>query len=108
MNLIDKRIKRRAALTFQCLPLNNYFYANSRLAGLKADDVFKKCLKIKTKDPLLLYNYGKFFHDQKNYKKAIIFYNESFKVEPRSAVPLYNIGNIYLSRNDFYVKSSHN
>ena len=42
MHLIDDRIKKRAILTFQCLPLNKSFYLNCESSGLTAEDVFNK------------------------------------------------------------------
>ena len=46
---------------------------------------------------MLLYNYGKLFHDQKIYDKAISFYNKSFESNPKNDMSQYNIGNIYLT-----------
>ena len=39
----------------------------------KADVVFKKCLEDRPKDSLLLYNYGKFFHDQKTFPQDLLW-----------------------------------
>ena len=49
----------------------------------------------------MLYNYGKFFHDQKNYEKAIEYYNKSFEINPKNAMSQYNIGNIYFAQKKF-------
>ena len=55
--------------------LQNYAALLSQIKEYKkADIVFKKCLEDRPKDSLLLYNYGKFFHDQKIFDKAIKFY----------------------------------
>ena len=50
---------------------------------------------------MLLYNYGKFFHVNKNFEKAIKFYKESFEINPKNNLSMYNIGNIYLSQEKF-------
>ena len=50
---------------------------------------------------MLLYNYGKFFHDQKIFEKAIEYYNKSFEINPKNAMSQYNIGNIYFAQKKF-------
>ena len=63
----------------------------------KAEEVFKRCLEIKPNDPLVLYNYGKFFHEQKIYDRAIDLYKKSFKIDGNNHVCIYNLGNVYSS-----------
>ena len=48
----------------------------------------------KTKDPLLLYNYGKLFMIKKFLIKPLNF-KESFAADPKNDIVLYNLGNIY-------------
>ena len=40
MELIDKRIKRRAYQAFRCFPLNSRFYLDVQFEGLSSDAVF--------------------------------------------------------------------
>ena len=61
----------------------------------------EKCLRIKPEDYLLLYNYAKFFQNQKIFDKAIEFYKKSFAIQPKNNLSMYNIGNIYSTNKEF-------
>ena len=65
--------------------LQNYGPLLSQLKEYKlAKNIFKKCLELQPKDSLLLYNYAKFYHDQKIFDKAIKFYNDSFYINQKN------------------------